>query len=399
MTRAVRRARAALGLAAWAAAVAGAGGCTVVQRFEPPSEVPPIAAPSPPSLPSTDAGLCLYDCLGGACHDGLCAPVELARDQGNANGLSFTGHLDDGREVSLDGPDELAADATHVYFSKLDGEIRRVPRAGGAVETVYEAPTRPPYAFVLDGDELFVALGWGIERGPKGGGAPATRVYGRVGDGTYAPSVAVAGGEVFWPEDVEVRACPRAGCTGAPRCAWAASAAAQPGGAISDVVAQEEPRGIGLFATTYDGRLSYVGLARGGSTCASPGAVSALYAERAGTLYGMARHGALTYAWGEHVLLHATAFGVPRYLASGVDIRPMRAVADAAHVYWIDATTIPTRLERVPVEGVSAPEVVLQLPRGVRNVAVDGDALLVSTGDGRVLRMAKPPAGALAKVR
>lgn len=70
---------------------------------------------------SFNCGACGHDCLGGACVGGSCQPVILASEPGE--------------------PTALTVDSTYVYWTNnTSGDVRRVPIAGGAAETIFDGP-------------------------------------------------------------------------------------------------------------------------------------------------------------------------------------------------------------------------------------------------------------------
>ena len=270
----------------------------------------PDRAPSPPRCLRRTRGSA-YDCWRRLPRR-PCAPVELAH-QGNANGLSFTGHPTTAARGVLDGPDEpRRTPPTSILF-----EARRRSRAsprGGAVETVYGAHAT---ALRVRAGRRRAAgrAGLGHRARAEGRRRLATRVT-AVGDGTYAPSVAAAGARVL-AGDVEVRACPRAGAVMARRGARNASAA---GISPAAPISTSSPRGAARHgsSTTYDGRPRRPPARR--LDVREPRR-RALYAERADP--AMARYGAHVRA-GEHVP-PTPSCPACRATRLGVDIRPMRA--------------------------------------------------------------------------
>jgi hypothetical protein len=131
-----------------------------------------------------NCGDCGVDCGGGSCVDGGCqpvrAPVALATGQR--------------------GPQDLAVNATHVYWvNKSGGEVNAVPIDGGTIRTLATGQVNVENV-ALDGTSvywttIFVPRST-IKKAPLGGG-PETLLF----EGIRAVNdLAVVSGDVFWAE-------------------------------------------------------------------------------------------------------------------------------------------------------------------------------------------------------
>jgi len=93
------------------------------------------------------------------------------------------------------GPSAIALDATHLYWNHAgSGLIRRMPRSGGAVETVYDGGGElGGRSIALDADAVYFDQGWDVKRVAKRGG-PATQL----GPLDSLPAVLVADDEAVY---------------------------------------------------------------------------------------------------------------------------------------------------------------------------------------------------------
>jgi hypothetical protein len=85
---------------------------------------------------ASNCGACGRDCLGTSCHAGMCDVAEVASP--------------------LQSPQDLALDSTHVYWTTLGGQIQRVPKAGGPVETLVDGQDSPGQIAVDSGSVYWI---------------------------------------------------------------------------------------------------------------------------------------------------------------------------------------------------------------------------------------------------
>ena len=162
---------------------------------------------------------CLAVVLGLGCGGGGAAPADAgiggasgsAGNQAGSGGGGAAGSGVNGGAgappaplagtVLADGEDQpicIAIDAANVYWVTVD-KVRRVPKAGGAVATVY-GPQRGPYDLQVDDTHLY----WSqqpsddreVVRGPKSGSGPIGRV-GPVGPNGLG-GIILDADSVFW---------------------------------------------------------------------------------------------------------------------------------------------------------------------------------------------------------
>lgn len=110
-----------------------------------------------------------------------------------------------------DMPAAIAVDATHVYWANAGkAAVRRVPKAGGAVETLWERADTGAYALALDATHAYFGTLGGIGRVPKAGGAAET-----IESGDWPKRIAVDADAVYFASDTRVGRVPKAGDAGA----------------------------------------------------------------------------------------------------------------------------------------------------------------------------------------
>ena len=118
------------------------------------------------AVDAVNCGGCGHDCLGAGCENGQCEPEELA------NGLGLVSRM--------------AIDDTHVYFATYgiapcpapDCTVNRFPKSGGAVQLL-ASDVREVTGIALDATHVYVSAytagsGDGVRRIPKAGGAKET---------------------------------------------------------------------------------------------------------------------------------------------------------------------------------------------------------------------------------
>ena len=135
-----------------------------------------------------NCGSCGHSCLGGKCVNSKCQPVELA--------------------AGLTQATSLKVDATHVYWMDYNegvGNVKRVPKAGGATQTL-ATNQGTPGALVLSGGKVY----WGAGTSNSKGGVASKAIQRANVDGTdpvaFAPitntvdHVALSGDSIYWNE-------------------------------------------------------------------------------------------------------------------------------------------------------------------------------------------------------
>jgi hypothetical protein len=156
----------------------GAGGkCDAGACFCPPANQCGSSCIDP-LTDKANCGYCGHDCRGTACDAGSCERIEvasvdgprkIATDSTNIYWTSASQFQQDGGYVTSTSktapgliavaggeyqPLDLAVDLSHVYYStrtvSFVGAIRRVPRGGGAVETIATTPYTSPLDVLVD---------------------------------------------------------------------------------------------------------------------------------------------------------------------------------------------------------------------------------------------------------
>jgi len=131
-------------------------------------------------------GRCNRRCGGGACENGQCQPVTLA------DGIDF--------------PQQLAVDATHLYWASFNDQvIRRVKLDGtGTPETLASAVV-DAIGVARDGDDLFWSGREGVFRCRLSGGDGGPCTAQRVSNVRYSRNLFVSNGALFFANESDVR--------------------------------------------------------------------------------------------------------------------------------------------------------------------------------------------------
>jgi outer membrane protein assembly factor BamB len=381
-------------------------GCSDVQEFQLPagpdngSQGPSTADGNPVCGTDSDpknCGVCGHSCLGGACAAGACAPVRLASGQGDsAYGVPWYSYTTDIGDP-LVGPDRLAVDDTHVYWLNLRGEVMRVPIAGGDAERIAKTTAAPAW---IDLDAQFVyfsTLGAELFRVPKSGGTPvqlAPKVSAPRSGMTLLSSPSpfefmLAAGQIYFANGNGIYACPSSGCLVAPT-------------PIDEVYSDSVPFSFAIDAT--------------GRMYASESNTSdyAMTVFREGQWLGLSSPSAYYELKGgasEVYTLTTSDFGPTgivrwsessvTFLASGDTLSgaPRGLTLDDDYVYWanagenkIDRLARTASVVRCKKTGCAAPEVLAGAQLTPRAVAVSKGVVYWTTGDGSVMKLAKPVA-------
>ncbi len=399
------------------AVTALAMGCSDVQEFQLPGGPGGPAGALGPSTASGDAvcgsdsdahncGVCGHSCLGGACAAGACAPVRLASGQGDsAYGVPWYSYTTDIGDP-LVGPDRLAVDDTHVYWLNLRGEVMRVPIAGGDAERIAKTAAAPAWIDLDDQFVYFSTLGAELFRVPKSGGAPvrlAPKVAQPRSGMAFLSSPSpfefmLAAGQIYFANGNGIYACPSSGCVVAPA-------------PIDEVYGDAVPFSFAIDAT---GRM-YASESNArpdhGSTSTSGYAMTVFREGQWLGVSGSSAYYELKGGASEVYALTTSDFGTTgivrwsesavTFLASGEALTgaPRGLTLDDDYVYWanagenrIDRLARTASVVRCKKTGCAAPEVLAGAQLTPRAVAVSKGAVYWTTGDGSVMKLAKPVA-------
>lgn len=391
--------------------IASVVGCSSTQDFQLPVVAKDDAGAASPKGPPADqgsigcggpsdsnnCGACGHTCLGGACAAGKCVPIVLASGQGDsASGVPWYPYTTDSGDP-LAGPDRLAVDEVHVYWLNLRGEVMRVPISGGKAEHIATTKAAPSWIALADQTVFFSTLGGEIYRVPKAGGtpilfAPASARRGiMMLPGPYPLELRVAGDRLQWADGSGVYACPLAGCSGSPQTIDAGSADLRPFSFAVDasgkMYASEEgvSSGTASYAMTVFRKGQWLGVGGPTGYYELQGGESEVYA-LATTDFGPTG----VVRWSESSVT---------FLASGNAIPgAARGLAlDDDFAYWsnaapnqIDRQKRTASVVRCAKTGCALPEVLADGQLVPRAVAVSKGAVYWTTGDGNVMKLAKP---------
>jgi sugar lactone lactonase YvrE len=303
----------------------------------------------------------------------------------------------------LQGADRIAVDDTHVYWLNLRGEVMRVPISGGKVERVANTQPNPAWIELDDQFVYFSTLGGEIFRVSKEGGTPVLLVPAKARPAIFLQPGApyplefrLASNQLQWADGTGVYSCPVTGCSGAPQ-----------------TLDSEPPGSLPFsFATDASGRM-YASVEVHEMDASSATAVSyAMSIFRDGQWLGFGGPTAYYELLGGANEVYALATtdvgptGVVRwadasvtFLASGVAIPgATRGLAlDADFAYWPNAAPAEADRQkrtasvvRCAKTGCASPEVLADAQLVPRAVAVSSEAVYWTTGDGNVMKVAKP---------
>lgn len=307
-------------------------------------------------------GACGHGCLGGACVGGACQAVVLAEPTY-------------GRGIALD--------ADHVYYADyLDGEIRRVAKAGGQSELL--ATAFAPMRVAVDATHVYwsdygdFSHAGNVARAPKGGGQKqilATPVDGAVGVAVDATSVYFTD----WNSQGAVSRVPL-------------------GGGVMSQIASAEPWPRSVFVdggTVYWTGQGSTGQANGvvRSKASSGGPESPLSIAVGQFLpEGIAAFQGQVYwttYYGNTVMRAPVNGGPATMIASGMT-SPSTITVDASGVYWVEegySSLANGGLWKADHAG-GAPVLLRANEPQPQFVAVDGEAIYWSSSSG-ILKLAK----------
>jgi len=389
-------------------------GCNFAQEFQLPTSAdagdPGITPASGDAGCGGDSdpnncGVCGRSCLGGACAAGKCAPLVLASGQGDsAYGAAWYPYNTDIGDA-LEGPDRIAVDDTHVYWLNLRGEVMRVPVSGGDAQRVAKTTVGPAWIVLDEQFVYFSTLGAEIFRVPKAGGSPARLAQAMIGSfgitlfsGPYPFEFMLSAGQLYWASGKGIYACPVSGCVGTPEVIDEATREYRPFSFAIDAAGTryasvESHRSTGPSSETVDYAMTtfregqWLGLASSTAYYELHGGAAEVYA-LAKTDFGPTG----VVRWTESSVT---------FLASGDAVSgiPRGLALDDDFVYWsnaaankIDGRQRTASVVRCKKTGCASPEVLAEGQRTPRAVAVSKGAVYWTTGDGNVMKLAKPEA-------
>lgn len=394
--------------------IASVMGCSSTQDFQLPAPAREAkddagTSGSPPSSigcggPSdpNNCGTCGHSCLGAACAAGKCVPIVLASGQGDsAYGVPWYPYTTDIGDP-LVGPDRLAVDDTHVYWLNLRGDVMRVPASGGKAEHL--ASTKPGPVWIALGDQsvYFSTMGGEIFRVAKAGGtpvrfAPASAGHGiLLQPGPYPIELKLSANRLTWADGTGVYACPLAGCSGAPETIDSGSPDSRPFSFATDAsgkmyASEEGHRQTGPDSST----VSYAMTVFRDGQWLGLGGPTAYYELQGGAndVYALA-----TTDFGPTGVVRWSESSVT-FLASGNTMpgTPRGLALDDDFAYWsnaapneIDRQKRTASVVRCAKTGCASPEVLADGQLVPRALAVSRGAVYWTTGDGSVMKLAKP---------
>jgi hypothetical protein len=304
----------------------------------------------------------------------------------------------------------------------LRGEVMRVPIGGGAAERLAQTAAMPLWLVIDDLFAYFSTSVGDVWRVPKAGGVPSlvapassprreVRPVDSIVPNPYPVELTLAGGKIYWADGSGIFACPIAGCAGAPEIvvepgnngprpySFAIAGTGAKLAAAEKLTLTDSYNGLydwsfsASWSTSvsrdfnfYDGQTAYYELrgdSRGVYALATTwgGVVGVAYFPSPGPGEG-GRAGGMTF------------------LANGKDVPsdPRGLAVDDDYVYWASGPFTGTdysqgieSVARCKKTGCATPEVLGSGQIVPRAVAVNKDAVFWTTGNGRVMKVAKPP--------
>jgi hypothetical protein len=312
------------------------------------------------SVDEDHCGSCNHGCLGGACAEAECQPLEIHSGDINVPGLS--GHL--------------AVDETHVFFVDPEvgnGNVVRIAHDGSNVVTLATNQTLV-HALALDGAHVYWATwnGGVLRRTSKTGGAVDSLVSNEVRVAAMAVDVA----NIYW---VTQPLTP----TGAAKRAPKTGGAAVPLASGQDVPNDLSLDGSFLYWAVYGGQQ----IVRVNVTVQSP-PLEVLYATPGAAV--SVKASAQDLFWTEELpdaVLSGPSSGAPEPspISQARSGTPLEIDADATCVYWVNDAG---QLRRWARSGASAPEVLMQSSGKLHAIALSSEAIFYSD-DGAIMKLAK----------
>jgi hypothetical protein len=172
-----RAARFVLGLSA-AMIIATAGACSLIitgDGLVGPGPSDASGSESTTSDAEGDGRACTVDCKGNPCVSGECVAGAFVENEPGVRGV--------------------AVDATHVYWTRDDGHVRRRALGGGNIDTLAQGEKAPGY-LALEAQHVYWTATGKIRRAKKEAG-PAEDVF----DASPGPfGIYAADGELCWTE-------------------------------------------------------------------------------------------------------------------------------------------------------------------------------------------------------
>jgi hypothetical protein len=318
------------------------------------------------------------------CNVGECVPTVIAKDQGL-----------DPDHPDVQGTYAVVADDAFVYFMTAWSELVRVPRNGGKTETLAQTDSSPDVLKLVGEYLYFTSVPQRqILRMKKTGGVVEAVTPASSDETKDVQDFGFDGESIAWFDMQTVHRCKKIPC-----------------GDIEDLslIAPELPGGIGVgfghvLVATWE---ENAGNAGQGIRAVGEGSIVETFALDYRKILLGPTDSQLTdvFAAASNAIVHAQYPGTTpaQMLASGpdIDMFPAGLSTDATYLYWVNrgtqciagevgCTDTKGTVMRVRKDGAAKPEVVLGGQPPLRDLALTADALFMTTGDGKVLRLGKP---------